>query len=129
MQAPPIPPAVPPAAQPAPPQLPQPNPATVPNRYLDHYLDACNDSFGGNYVNLYNDYLVRNTQPAPWRHAVYKTGNSGNFLHGLVHVRDPRALPDDPGTIVAVHRLVRQETLIGLVPKPFGNLVGLACFI
>jgi hypothetical protein len=127
MQAPPVPPAVLPAAQPAPPQFLQPNPATVPNSYLDRYLDARNDSFGGNYVNLYNDYLVGNTQPAPLRHAVYKTGNSGNLLHGLVHVRDPGALPDDPGTIVAVHRLVRHETLIGLVPKPFDNL-GLAFY-
>jgi hypothetical protein len=119
-QQPPI--AVPPAI---PPVLPAAN--VPPTTYLDQYLDAKHDSFQGNYVNLYNEYAVGNTQPAPLRTAVYKAGNSGTFLHGLVHVRDPTGLPDDPGTIVAVHRLVRHESYIGQVPVPYDNL-GLAFY-
>ena len=106
---------------------PQPNPAITPHSYLDHYLDARNDTFGGNFINLYQEYLVGNTQPAQLRNAIYKAGNSGTFLHGLVHMREHNAPPDDPGTIVAVHRLVRHEGHIGQLPKPFDN-IGLAFY-
>ncbi len=37
---------------------------------MDKYLDAQNDSFNGNTVNLYNEYAVGNTQPAPLRNAI-----------------------------------------------------------
>jgi len=126
-------------AQPAPqanvpvaavPQPVQPQPvgvATAPTTYLAKYLDAQNDSFGGNYTNLYNEYTVGNTQPLALRNAVYKDGNVGILLHGLIHVQDPNAGVDDPGTIVAVHRLTRHESRLGQAPTGYDN-VGLGFY-
>ena len=122
MQAPPIPQAA------APPQQPQPLGITVlPNTYAEKYRDPQTDSLGGNYINLCNEYAVGNTQPAALRNATYRAGNVGTLLHGLVHIREVGAAPDDPGTIVALHRLTRPESLIGQAPLPFANL-GLAYF-
>ena len=115
-----VPPAVPPVQQ-------LPGAAVASNTYLDKYLDAQNDSFNGNYVNLYNEYAVGNTQPAQLRNAIYKDGNVGIHLHGLVHVRETNAGADDPGTIVAVHRLTRHESRFGQVTSPYDNL-GLAYY-
>jgi hypothetical protein len=94
---------------------------------LEKYLDAQNDTFQGNYINLYHEYAVGNTQPLPLRNAVYKDGNVGVYLHGLVHVLDPAAGVDDPGTIVAVHRLTRHESRFGQVRAAFDGL-GLAYY-
>jgi len=87
MQAQPAPQANVPAAAVPQPLLPQlPGVAVAPNTYLEKYLDAQNDTFQGNYINLYHEYAVGNTQPLPLRNAVYKDGNVGVYLHGLVHV-------------------------------------------
>ena len=123
MQAPPAPQANVPVAAALPPVQPQPLGAlTAPNTYLAKYLDAQNDSFGGNFTNLYNEYAVGNTQPLALRNAVYKDGNVGILLHGLVHVQDPNAGVDDPGTIVAVHRLTRHESRFGQLHTGYDNL-------
>ena len=127
MQAPPAPQAPVPhvaAAQPV------PLPAVVPvaaTTYRDKYLDQQYDAFGGNYVNLYNEYAAGNTQPLPLRNSVYRAGNSGTLIHGLVHVRDPNGLAHDPGTIVAIHRLTRHDPRFGQLPLPYDNM-GLGYF-
>jgi len=99
----------------------------APNTYHEKYSDPANDPFAGNYVNLYNEFAVGNTQPLALRTAVYRDGNVGTYLHGLVHVKDVLAGPDDPGTIVAVHRLTRHDARLGQVPQAFDGL-GLAFF-
>jgi hypothetical protein len=99
----------------------------APNTYLEKYMDPANDPFAGNYLNLYNEYAVGNTQPATLRTAVYRDGNVGTLLHGLVHVRDALAGPNDPGIIMALHRLSRHDPRLGQVPQPYDNL-GLAFF-
>ncbi len=112
----------------APPVGVQPLGAPIaPQTYLEKYLDPATDPFVGNYINLYNEYAVGNTQPAALRTAVYRDGNVGTLLHGLVHVRDALAGPDDPGTILALHRLTRHDPRLGQVPQPYDNL-GLAFF-
>jgi hypothetical protein len=105
----------------------QAGPHVVPNNYLEKYMDPSLDVFQGNYVNLYNEYAVGNNTPAALRNATYRDGNMGTFLHVLVHVRDPTAGPDDPGTIVALHRLTRHEARLGQAQYPFDNL-GLAFY-
>ena len=40
-------------------------------------------------------------------------------MHVLVHVRDPTANPDDPGLIVAYHRLTRRDTEFGHQAMPY----------
>jgi hypothetical protein len=68
--------------------------------YRDKYQDQQYDDFGGNYVNLYNEYAVGNTQePLPLRNSVYRAGNSGTLLRGLVHVKDPNGAAHDPGRL------------------------------
>ena len=105
----------------------QAGPHVVPNTYLEKYLDPSLDVFQGNYVNLYNEYAVGNNTPAALRNATYRDGNMGTFLHVLVHLRDPTAGPNDPGTIVALHRLTRHEARLGQAQYPFDNL-GLAYY-
>ena len=127
MQAPPPPHAAPNVGQIAGVPAPQAGPTAVPNTYLEKYLDPAHDVFNGNYVNLYNEYAVGNLTPAELRAATYRDGNMGTFLHVLVHVRDPAAGPNDPGTIVALHRLTRHETRLGQTQYAFDNL-GLAYY-
>ena len=126
MQAPPAPQAPVPnvaAVQPAP--LPvAPVAATT---YRESYLDPQHDAFGGNYINLYNEYAVGNTQPLPLRNSVYRAGNSGTLIHCLVHVKDPNGAVHDPGTIVAIHRLTRHDPRFGQLPLPYDNM-GLGFF-
>jgi hypothetical protein len=114
MQAPPA--AVPPLGTPI-----------APNTYHEKYMDPATDPFAGNYLNLYNEYAVGNTPPAWLRTSVNRDGNVGTLLHGLVHVRDAQAGPNDPATIVALHRLSRNDPRLGQVPQPYDNL-GLAFF-
>ena len=116
MQAPPAPPAL----QPLPPapQVAQPLPIT----YHAKYLDPAYDQFGGSFINLYNEVAVGATTPAALRSAIYRDGNAGDLLHTLVHVRDPTADPDDPGTIIAYHRLTRKDTKLGHPATPYDNL-------
>jgi hypothetical protein len=107
-----IPPAPPqPAVGPA---LPQQPPAPVPvaaqaNNYREKYADPTNDIFGGTFINLYNEYNPANTTPLELRTALYRDGNTGALLHLLAHVRDNNAGADDPGIIVAYHRLSRKD--------------------
>lgn len=68
------------------------------------------------------------------RDAVYDSGNAGVMLHALIHVRDHASSStagvdnDDPGLIVAVHRLTRPERLFGQpASRPFDN-IGVAYF-
>ena len=106
----------------------QAGPQVVPNTYLEKYLDQSNDVFNGNYVNLYHEYSVGNNTPAALRNATYRDGNMGTYLHVLVHLRDPQAGPNDPGTIVALHRLTRHESRLGgQAQYSFDNL-GLAYY-
>ena len=99
----------------------------APSTYHEKYSDPANDPFGGNYINLYNEYSTGNTQPASLRTAVYRDGNVGTLIHGLVHVREALAGPNDPGTIIALHRLTRHDSRLGQVPQSYDNL-GLAFF-
>jgi hypothetical protein len=129
MQAPPVPPqpqpAVAPAALPGGPQPPlvaQPVVHPQPTTYQAKYLDPAADSFGGSYINLYHDVAVGATQPATLRNAVYRDGNAGAFLHALVHIREYNADPDDPGLIIAYHRMTRHDTGLGRQPTPYDNL-------
>ena len=114
---------LPPAGVPA----PQAGPLVVPNTYLEKYLDQSYDAFHGNYINLFNEYAVGNNTPAALRNATYRDGNMGTYLHVLVHVLDAQAGPNDPGTIVALHRLTRHEARLGQAQYPFDNL-GLAFY-
>jgi hypothetical protein len=98
-----------------------------PTTYRERYLDPNFDSFNANYVNLYNEYSVGNTQPAPLRNAIYRDGNTGTPLHVLVHIRVANAPADDPGLIVAYHRLTRHDPRFGQIPTPFDSL-GLGFF-
>jgi hypothetical protein len=100
---------------------------TAPTTYHEKYQDPSTDIFAGNYINLYNEFSVGNTQPAALRNAIYRDGNGGTYLHGLVHVKDALAGPGDPGTIVAVHRLTRHEPRFALLPLPYDN-IGFAFF-
>jgi hypothetical protein len=84
---------------------PVPVPHLQPTTYHELYLRPGNDIFRGNYANLYNEYTVGNTGPAELRGAVYRDGNTGTHLHILCHVRPNNADPDDPGVIVAYHRM------------------------
>ena len=112
----------------APPALvaPQPVPAVLATSYQGLYTDLTSDPFQGNYVNFYNDY-VGGTPPAVLRDSIYRDGNVGTLIHVLAHIRDPNANVDDPGLIVAYHRLTRHDTRYGQVPKPYDNQ-GLAFF-
>ena len=114
---------------PQPPGVPAPQagPIVVPNTYLDKYLDPIHDVFSGNYINLYHEYTVGNNTPAALRTATYRDGNMGTYLHILVHLRDPLAGANDPGTIVALHRLTRHEARLGQAQYPFDSL-GLAFY-
>lgn len=100
-----------------------------PLTYHGRYLDPNFDSFSGNYINLYNEYAVGQTQPVQLRNAVYRDGNNGKPLHVLVHVRVAPApgAPADPGMIVAFHRLTRHDTPFGQVQMSFDNM-GLGFF-
>jgi hypothetical protein len=97
-------------------------PQAAPLTYRDMYLDPRYDTFSGNYINLYNDYAIGNTPPAPMRYAVYRDGNARTYLHALLHIREPQAHPHDPG-----HHLTRHDTGLGLLPTPF-NGIGLAYY-
>jgi hypothetical protein len=100
----------------APPQL-------LPVTYQSKYLDPAYDQFGGSYVNLYNEVAVGASPPAALCNALYrKDGNSGDLLHALVHVCEIDADLDDPGTIIAYHRLSRKDAKVGHTPTPFDNL-------
>ena len=122
MQAPPALAAV--NAPPAPQQLAAP--IVHPTSYHGKYTDLACDPFNGNYINFYHDY-VGGTPPAVLRNAIYRDGNVGTLIHILAHIRDPNANADDPGLIVAYHRLTRHDTRYGQVPKPYDGL-GLAFF-
>ena len=106
---------------------PAPLAAVAPTTYHAAYTDQQYDTFQGNYVNLYNEYATGNVQPLPLRNSVYRAGNGGTFLHCLVHVLDPTAGPDDPGRIIALHRLTRHDVRFGQLPLPYDGL-GLAYF-
>jgi hypothetical protein len=135
MQAAPVAPAappVPPLGNPAPPPgyAAPVNPGQLlpaPATYFGKYTDPAQDTFGGNYVNLYNEFAVGQVQPAPLRQNIYRDGNVGTGMHILAHVRDPAANPDDPGRIVAYHRLTRRNTGMGRQAMPFDGQ-GLAFF-
>lgn len=111
---------------PAPPlaALGAPHQATT---YREFYGQPGADAFGGNYANLYNEYSVGNTTPADLRNIIYRDGNTGVCLSVLIHVRDPQAAADNPGTIVGYHRLTRRDTRLGQTARPFDNQ-GLAYF-
>jgi hypothetical protein len=127
----PFPPVIPPAPQPQQPYLqapiPVPLPHPSPNNYLETYARPEADSFNGNYTNLYNEFSVGNTTPQDLRNALYRDGNTGTFLHLLVHVRPANAAPADPGMIVVYHRLTRHDARFGQVPTVFDNM-GVAFF-
>jgi hypothetical protein len=97
--------------------------------YLEKYSDASSDPFGGNYINLYNEYSVGGANtPLSLRNTIYRDGNTGALLHVLIHVRNlAGALPTDPGLIVAYHRLARHDTRLGQAAMPYDGL-GLAFF-
>jgi hypothetical protein len=101
--------------------------APQPTTYLDLYLDPNKDLYCGNYVNLYQGYSPGANNPQDIRNSLYRDGNTGAFVNLLVHVREPTADPDDPGRIVAYHRLTRKDTIFGQPPAPYEN-VGLAFF-
>ena len=111
------------AAAPLPPQQAL---AVQPTSYHGKYTDLNADPFQGNYINFYNDF-VGGTPPATLRDSIYRDGNVGTLIHILAHIRDPNANADDPGLIVAYHRLTRHDTRYGQVPKPYDNQ-GLAFF-
>jgi hypothetical protein len=83
--------------------------------------------FQGNYANFYNEYSTANTTPQDLRTALYRDGNTGALLHILMHVRDPNGDPNNPGLVVAYHRLSRHDQHFGQAPTPFNNK-GLAFF-
>jgi len=85
-------------------------------------LDPAHDQFAGSYVNLYNEVAVGANVPAALRTAIYRDGNAGDLLHALVHVREQNAQPDDPGTIVAYHRLTRKDARLGHQPTSYDGL-------
>ena len=85
--------------------------ANVHQTYGDLYADAAWDPMGGNYINLYADYIAAATTPAVLRERLYNSGNAGALIHILAHIRDPAADPADPGHIVAYHRLSRHVAL------------------
>jgi hypothetical protein len=110
----------------APPPLlavPQPPPTSYQEKYNLHSADV----FAGNFVNLYHEYSPGNTTPNDLRNALYRDGNTGALLHVLIHVRTTNAPVDDPGLIVAYHRLSRHDTRFGQVATPYDNQ-GLAFF-
>ena len=109
------------------PPVPLPPAAVAAPTYRALYQDPQFDDFSGNYVNLYNEFAVGNTQPLALRNPVYRAGNSGTMLHELIHVKDPNGPVNDPGTIVAVHRLTRHDPRFGQVPLPYDNM-GLGFF-
>ena len=116
---------VPAAVAPMPPQpggqLP-PVLAPQPGNYLDLYLDPTSDAYSGNYVNLYQGYTPGATTPQDIRNSLYRDGSTGAFVNILVHVRDPAADPDDPGKVVAYHRLTRKDPRFGQPPLPYETL-------
>jgi hypothetical protein len=99
--------------------------APQPTTYLDLYLDPNKDPYNGNYVNLYQGYSPGANTPQDIRNSLYRDGNTGAFIHLLVHVRNPNADPADPGRIVAHHCLTQKDTLFCQPPAPYEN-VGLA---
>jgi hypothetical protein len=119
-----------PPAPPGQPQQPVAQPGQLPAQppnYRSKYLDPTTDRFSGNFANLYNEYMPGNTTPANLRDALYRDGNTGSLLHVLLHVRLTTAGADDPGTIVAYHRLSRRDTGFGQQPTSYDNQ-GLAFF-
>ena len=88
--------------------------------YQSWYADPTSDPFEGNYVNLYHEYATggRHT-PASLRDGLYNSGNAGTPIHILVHIRDPQAAVEDPGYIVAYHRLTRHVARFGQIGRPF----------
>ena len=104
-----------------------PIPQPLPSTYLAKYLDPAYDQFAGSYVNLYNEVAVGANVPATLRNAIYRDGNAGDLLHALVHVREPAADPDDPGTIIAYHRLTRKDARLGHQALPYDGM-GIAFF-
>lgn len=119
--------APPPPQQMAPPLMGLGVPQQQVTSYREFYGQPVADAFAGNYVNLYNEYSVGNTTPADLRNTIYRDGNTGTCLSVLIHVRDPQAAADDPGTIVGYHRLTRRDTRLGQTARPFDNQ-GLAFF-
>jgi hypothetical protein len=98
-----------------------------PTSYYEMYTLPSADPFGGNYINLYHEYNIANTTPNDLRNALYRDGNTGTLLHVLIHVRSAHAPVDDPGLIVAYHRVSRHDTRFGQVATPYDNQ-GLAFF-
>ena len=101
--------------------------APQPGNYLDLYLDPTSDAYAGNYVNLYQGYSPGATTPQDIRNSLYRDGSTGAFVNILVHVRDPAANPDDPGKVVAYHRLTRKDPRFGQPPLPY-ETIGLGFF-
>ena len=101
--------------------------AHQPGSYLDLYLDPSSDAYAGNYVNLYLGYSPGANTPQDIRNSLYRDGSTGAFVNILVHVRDPNADPDDPGKIVAYHRLTRKDPRFGQPPSPH-ETIGLGFF-
>ena len=94
-------------------------PAPQPNTYAELYTNPAYDRFSGNYVNMYHEFAVGNALPLALRQAIYRDGNVGAPMHVLVHVREAGADPDDPGLIVAYHRLTRRDTEFGHQAMPY----------
>ena len=104
-----------------PPQLGNPQGTILHRTYTALYADAAMDQFGGNYANFYNEYSVGVGGPTPTalRDSLYSSGNAGTPIHALVHVRDPNAAPEDPGYIMAYHRMTRHVARFGQFGQPF----------